>query len=100
MEQATETNLAIPKASVKRIMKISEDVANISAEAVIAVSKLTELFLEKLIAESCESCSPKSKKTLRFEDINTVVNENKYKYEFLQDSLQPKEAPGGTRTDG
>jgi len=91
MDQATETNLAIPKASVKRIMKLSDDVSNISAEAVIAASKLTELFLEKLIAESCESCVSKSKKTVKIEDLIAVVNENKLRYEFLQDALGPRE---------
>eukprot|EP00629_Pelagomonadales_sp_RCC1024_P004240 CAMPEP_0119286170 /NCGR_PEP_ID=MMETSP1329-20130426/33446_1 /TAXON_ID=114041 /ORGANISM="Genus nov. species nov., Strain RCC1024" /LENGTH=87 /DNA_ID=CAMNT_0007286899 /DNA_START=146 /DNA_END=405 /DNA_ORIENTATION=+ len=44
--------LAIPKAAVKRIMKLDPEVNQIATDAVVLVAKATEMFLEKFSAEA------------------------------------------------
>ena len=41
-------DITIPKGSVKRVIKLDKDVRLVSAEAVLAISKATEFFLERL----------------------------------------------------
>jgi histone H3/H4 len=53
------------KASVKRIMKLSDEVQNVSAEAVIAVSKVTEDFLNQIVAQAHEVSQANNRKTIK-----------------------------------
>ena len=62
-------DLAIPKNAVKRIMKLDPEVGAVSAEAVIAVAKATEIFLEKFATDSYNIAVDKNRKTVRYEDI-------------------------------
>ena len=41
-----EKSLKLPKASVKRMMKLSDETVNVSVESVVIVSKVTEEFLD------------------------------------------------------
>ena len=60
-----EKQLALPKASVKRIMKLSDEVQNVSAEAVVAVSKVTEDFLTKIISQAHDESQRHGRKTVK-----------------------------------
>lgn len=62
---SAEKSLALPKASVKRIMKLSDEVQNVSAEAVIAVSKVTEDFLNQIVAQAHEVSQAHNRKTIK-----------------------------------
>jgi histone H3/H4 len=60
-----EKSLALPRASVKRIMKLSDEVQNVSAEAVVAVSKVTEDFLTMLIEKAFDESVRHNRKTVK-----------------------------------
>jgi histone H3/H4 len=68
-----EKNLALPKASVKRIMKLSDEVQNVSAEAVVAVSKSAEDFLGLLVKKSYEHAVAKGRKTIKVRELVCYV---------------------------
>ena len=67
--QKVAEDLKIPKNAVKRIMKLDPEVGAVSAEAVIAVAKATEIFLEKFATDSYNIAVDKNRKTVRYEDI-------------------------------
>ena len=52
--QAAGGDITIPKGSVKRVIKLDKDVRLVSAEAVLAISKATEFFLEHLSVKAHE----------------------------------------------
>ena len=52
-----EKSLKLPKASVKRMMKLSDETVNVSVESVVIVSKVTEEFLD-LVSVKCLSFYP------------------------------------------
>ena len=62
---SAEKQLALPKASVKRIMKLSDEIQNVSAEAVVAVAKVTEDFLTKIIHQAHEEATKHNRKTVK-----------------------------------
>ena len=62
---SAEKSLALPKASVKRIMKLSDEVQNVSAEAVISVAKITEDFLAKIVSQAHEESLRHNRKTIK-----------------------------------
>ena len=61
--------LAIPKAAVKRIMKLDPEVTHVQAEAVVLVAKATEIFLERLAKEAFDATLERSSKSLRYSDV-------------------------------
>ena len=62
--------LLIPKAAVKRIMKIDKDVNQVANDAVILVAKATELFLEKLTREAYGVAEKENRKQIKYEDLS------------------------------
>ena len=79
---SAEKSLALPKASVKRIMKLSDEVQNVSAEAVIAVSKVTEDFLNQIVAQAHEVSQAHNRKTIKVGEPR--VDQNTFDYHLLQ----------------
>lgn len=71
---SAEKSLALPKASVKRIMKLSDEVQNVSAEAVIAVSKVTEDFLNQIVAQAHEVSQAHNRKTIKVKECRLDHN--------------------------
>jgi len=68
-----EKSLALPRASVKRIMKLSDEVQNVSAEAVVAVSKVTEDFLTMLIEKAFDESVRHNRKTVKVRGVATTT---------------------------
>ena len=56
-----DTTLPIPTATTKKMMKFNDAVHNVSADAVICVSKSVELFLE-FLAKGCYDISLENNK--------------------------------------
>ena len=75
-------SLLIPKAAVKRIMKLDPEVNQVANDAVILVAKATEMFLEKFSAEARAQATLRSRTTVKYEDIADTVSGDK-NYEFL-----------------
>eukprot|EP01040_Poterioochromonas_malhamensis_P006394 gene6394-6889_t len=84
------TGLVLPKASVRRIMKINDEVGNISADAVVVATKAAELFLLQLVEASKAESALANRKIIKLEDVLLSVEKNQVKYEFLNDAFIPK----------
>ena len=64
-----ETTFLIPKASIKRIMKLDPDTKQLSQDAIMLVAKATELFVDKLAKASHAMAVANKRKTIKYEDI-------------------------------
>jgi histone H3/H4 len=82
-----DTTIHVPKASVKRIMKINDDVSLLSAEAIIATAKATEFFIEQLTRDCLKESSSKDRKIVRVDDLLKAMENNQLKYEFLSEAF-------------
>mmetsp|Transcript_16595 Transcript_16595/g.16686 ORF Transcript_16595/g.16686 Transcript_16595/m.16686 type:complete len:94 (+) Transcript_16595:116-397(+) len=83
----SEKNLPLPKATVKRIMKLNEDVITVSDESIILVSKATEMLVAQLALSAYKVMQSNGRKTVKYEDILTAVEDNKLQLEFLQEAF-------------
>eukprot|EP00624_Nannochloropsis_granulata_P006464 evm.model.NODE_48418_length_9585_cov_11.622327.1 len=69
-EYVTEdTTFLIPKASIKRIMKLDPDTKQLSQDAIMLMAKATELFVDKLAKASHAMAVSNKRKTIKYEDI-------------------------------
>mmetsp|Transcript_33791 Transcript_33791/g.24836 ORF Transcript_33791/g.24836 Transcript_33791/m.24836 type:complete len:89 (-) Transcript_33791:14-280(-) len=82
-----DTSINVPKASVKRIMKLNDEVSLLSAEAIVAMSKATEFFIEQLTRDSLKEASSKDRKIVRVDDLLKAMENNQLKYEFLSEAF-------------
>ena len=82
-------NISLPRASVKRIMRLPENVGNITGEAAAIVSRATELFLEKIVLASSGHTQSCKKKQIKLENIASVIYGDQKKYEFLNNAFGP-----------
>ena len=82
----------LPLARVKRIMKADGDVKLISQEAVILVTKATELMIEHLAKEAHKNSNGSQRKTIQYQDLASAVDALE-EFDFLQDIIpsKPKE---------
>jgi histone H3/H4 len=64
-----ETTFLIPKASIKRIMKLDPDTKQLSQDAIMLMAKATELFVDKLAKASHAMAVANKRKTIKYEDI-------------------------------
>lgn len=64
----------LPLARIKGIIKLDEDVSMISSEAVFAITKATELFIESLAKECYVHTSQSRKKTIQRKDLDTAIS--------------------------
>ncbi|CAM9443861.1 unnamed protein product [Phaeothamnion confervicola] len=66
-------SLAIPKATIKRIMKLGEEnPAKFSGEAVSLVGKATELFLEQFARSCMGVASRDGRKAIKYADVSEI----------------------------
>jgi len=75
--------LEIPKASIRRIMKLNDEVTNVSAESIITTAKATELFIATIVEASRQVAIANNRKTIRVDDLLLVIEENQQSLEFL-----------------
>jgi len=64
----------LPLNTIKKIVKLDDDVHMANAEAVFLISKVTEHFIESLAVESFSYTTKNKKKTLMKNDVNTAIN--------------------------
>ncbi|XP_040573938.1 chromatin accessibility complex protein 1 [Lepeophtheirus salmonis] len=80
-------NTNLPLTRVRRIMKSSPDVGNISRETLYLITKATEKFISFLANDSL--CNGPNKSQIEYEDlVNTVQNQRSL--EFLRFILPKK----------
>ena len=80
--------MLIPKAAVKRLMKIDKDVNQVANDAVILVAKATELFLEKLMREAYAVADEDGREQIKYEDLSDA-REKDPDLEFLSHIMPP-----------
>ena len=61
--------LQIPFQSIKRIMKIDQEVNMIARESYLVTGKVTEMFIEKLTQRSYQIALHNKRKMIRYEDV-------------------------------
>lgn len=66
-----------PTSLVKRIMCIDPDVSRVSADAIRATSKATELFLQLLATKCGKVASSQKRRTLRFNDVEAASKKDR-----------------------
>jgi DNA-directed RNA polymerase I subunit RPA43 len=66
-----------PTSLVKRIMCIDPDVNRVSAEAIRATSKATELFLQLLATKCGKVAASQKRRTLRFNDVEAASKKDR-----------------------
>ena len=64
--------LQIPKAAIKRIMKLDPEVSQVANDAVVLVAKATEMFLEKFAGAARARAPPPPPPTLTNEDQSLI----------------------------
>lgn len=84
--------LVIPKAAVKRIMKLDGDVNQVANDAVILVAKATELFMDKFTREAYAQSVRKNRRTLKYEDV-ADARVNDPSLEFMKGVIPPASEP-------
>ena len=65
----SDVSLLIPKACIKRIMKLDPDTKQLNQDAIVLVAKATELFIDKLARASHTMALTNKRKTIKYEDI-------------------------------
>jgi len=62
-----------PLGTIKKLVKLDEDVNMVNQDATFLISKATELFVQSLATESFGHTSKNKKKTIQRNDIDTAI---------------------------
>ncbi|KAF2286499.1 hypothetical protein GH714_017376 [Hevea brasiliensis] len=76
-----------PTGRVKRIVKLDKDINKINSDALLLVSRSTELFLKFLAEKSAEVAIEKKRKIVKLDHIRVAVKRHQPTGDFLLDSL-------------
>ncbi|OWF46992.1 DNA polymerase epsilon subunit 4-like [Mizuhopecten yessoensis] len=76
----------LPITRVKAIMKSDPDVSLASSEAVVALAKAAEMFIQMLSKDAINSTMQSKRKTLQRKDLDTVID-TRDSYAFLEGTL-------------
>jgi len=88
------TNVSLPLARVKRIMRLDKEVKHTSVDACKVITRAAELFLENLVEGSFACMKTSKRKTIKYTDLMHHVL-RKPRLNFMHDhvwSMSPKEA--------
>ncbi|XP_033735149.1 DNA polymerase epsilon subunit 4-like [Pecten maximus] len=83
---SNERTIKLPMSRVKAIMKSDPDVSLASSEAVVALAKATEMFIQMLSKDAINSTMQSKRKTLQRKDLDTVID-TRDSYSFLEGTL-------------
>lgn len=72
---STPTTLRVPKGSVKRIMKMDDEVKMVAADAVFLMGKATELFLESFVTASHTNTVKDKRRVVTYNDAFLAVRD-------------------------
>ncbi|KAL6734185.1 hypothetical protein Aduo_004754 [Ancylostoma duodenale] len=77
---------SLPTSRVKKICRLDPDLTMIGSDAVLFVTKATELFLTELAKASYTQAVLEKRKTIQAKDIEKAIA-SKHMFEFLDDAL-------------
>mmetsp|Transcript_33040 Transcript_33040/g.43492 ORF Transcript_33040/g.43492 Transcript_33040/m.43492 type:complete len:128 (+) Transcript_33040:62-445(+) len=63
------SGLALPKSSVRRIMKLDDEIKSVNKEGIILAERAAVLFLEKFAQEAYSKAQTRGAKMIRYEDV-------------------------------
>ncbi|KAI8851114.1 histone-fold-containing protein [Chytridium lagenaria] len=89
---STAKLLTFPMSRVKTVMKEDEDVNMVATDAVVLMSMVTQLFLEKLTKDAWYYADSANRKTIAYKDVVSAV-QHREELEFLEDVMLPLPAP-------
>lgn len=72
--EPTAGGIAIPLARVKRLCKVDPEVKNIGKEALVSMSKATELFIQYLAASAAKAAANRGVRTIREVDLLSCIH--------------------------
>lgn len=90
----------IPKATIKRIMKLDDGVSKVSGPAVAAITKATEMFLERFASTAAEQTVKVDRKTLQYEDVLYAKQhdgDHNEDWQFLKGTIEPQRSEKRSR---
>jgi len=87
MSTDDDGSLVLPVSRIRTIMKSSPDVPNIGQDAIAAMTKATELFIQMLAKNAHKS--GKQKKNIDYADLANMI-QNKTTLEFLHEIIPRK----------
>ncbi|EYC29042.1 hypothetical protein Y032_0007g3556 [Ancylostoma ceylanicum] len=77
---------SLPTSRVKKICRLDPDLTMIGSDAVLFVTKATELFLTELAKASYTQAVLEKRKTIQTKDVEKAIA-SKHMFEFLDDAL-------------
>jgi len=89
----------LPLAKVKKIMKLDPEVKQLASDAILAVTRCTELFLASLLTKSLEASERRGTKTVHLVDVLHTV-QTRDCFEFLRLDLRRGVSDVGGGLDG
>ncbi|OQR96748.1 hypothetical protein ACHHYP_13653 [Achlya hypogyna] len=104
---ASEDVLSLPCARVKRIINADQDVSKVSKDALIAITKATELFIKYLAAKGYDSAMISKRKTIKDSDLIQVIHghgaldwlRDDFPQTSSRSAVEPKAAKVSSRTE-
>ncbi|KAE9607978.1 hypothetical protein Lal_00003420 [Lupinus albus] len=100
-ENENSTRPELPTGRIKRIMRLDNEVNRVSGEALLLVTRSTELFLQFLADKSARVAIEKKRKIVKLEHLTIAVKRHQPTSDFLLDSLpraEEKIVPPSNRT--
>lgn len=71
------SQLILPQARIKRIMKMDDEVKIVSKESIAAATKATELFIARLALKACATTSLRGGRTVNLNDLLHTIHTNR-----------------------
>jgi len=96
-ESGVDELVQIPLTRIKKLMKLDPDVKQLAGDAILAVSRCTELFLSSLVNKCHETSERRGMKTIHLADVIHTV-QTRDCFEFLR--LDLRKSMGDTDLNG
>ncbi|XP_058729823.1 DNA polymerase II subunit B3-1-like [Vicia villosa] len=87
-DEEAKTNV-FPMSRIRTIIKAEISDLRVTQEAILAINKATEKFLEQLALEAYACCAQDRKKYLSYNHLSNVVSKQK-RFDFLSDFVPEK----------
>jgi DNA polymerase epsilon subunit 4 len=74
-EEEVDTAVALPVGRVSRIIRSDKDVNKVNRDALFAISKCTEIFVETIARQAAEVVKKSHRKTLQYQDFSDAAEQ-------------------------
>ncbi|KAF3326932.1 DNA polymerase epsilon subunit C-like protein [Carex littledalei] len=91
---------SFPQGKIKRIMKLDRDIKKATAEATLAISLATELFIQSLAAGAHAEISRRGRRIVKAEHVRSAMRAHQPTADFLLDCLSQPPPPSSRCSGG